>query len=610
MVDTQFYEYVSQLLQESGHMVTSEPIYANHSAVEALYIDSNKDVAINRFDRTLLMQISNVSRLVEIAWQGVVDDLTESVHIYSITLNAPDNNRSQIVAEIHHLLCQYWDCHHSVVFFKNWNQYVVSFADKDQSHILSDWFEINCDYDNLTEIIDIAGFSMKSSNDYFGDFIYAVARPYYIYPISVEDATYGMMPPNLVASSFGVKSDIPKEEIKALARANLLTYELQYGDDYVAPVYIGYDVQAQFSKMAAELDKISFELELAGELDDEESPIIFDDDTPDDEFEDDDFYDDYEDEFDADIFDDPILMVKWLERKQKQIDEDSDESKHALSNCKQQESERREQERLEAERRERERLEAERREQERLEAERRERERLEAERRERERLEAERRERERLDAERREQERLEAERRERERLEAERREWERLEAERRERERLEAERRERERLDAERRERERLDAEGRERERLDAERREQERLEAERHERERLEAERREQECLKAERREQERLEAERRERIKSVHNKAIEGIQSRYSVTIDQVYQELCSVDEHLSKIEQRIATLSFIQFIEKKKLKEEQESLLFRRNLLEKRYTDVYTRYNNEVKEENQRYEMLIES
>ena len=481
-------------------MVTSEPIYANHSAVEALYIDSNKDVAINRFDRTLLMQISNVSRLVEIAWQGVVDDLTESVHIYSITLNAPDNNRSQIVAEIHHLLCQYWDCHHSVVFFKNWNQYVVSFADKDQSHILSDWFEINCDYDNLTEIIDIAGFSMKSSNDYFGDFIYAVARPYYIYPISVEDATYGMMPPNLVASSFGVKSDIPKEEIKALARANLLTYELQYGDDYVAPVYIGYDVQAQFSKMAAELDKISFELELAGELDDEESPIIFDDDTPDDEFEDDDFYDDYEDEFDADIFDDPILMVKWLERKQKQIDEDSDESKHALSNCKQQESERREQERLEAERRER--------------------------------------------------------------------------------------------------------------ERLEAERREQERLEAERHERERLEAERREQECLKAERREQERLEAERRERIKSVHNKAIEGIQSRYSVTIDQVYQELCSVDEHLSKIEQRIATLSFIQFIEKKKLKEEQESLLFRRNLLEKRYTDVYTRYNNEVKEENQRYEMLIES
>ena len=42
MVDAQFYEYVSEMLQKAGHMITSIPVYANHSASETLYIDSNK----------------------------------------------------------------------------------------------------------------------------------------------------------------------------------------------------------------------------------------------------------------------------------------------------------------------------------------------------------------------------------------------------------------------------------------------------------------------------------------------------------------------------------------------------------------------------------------
>lgn len=319
MVDAQFYEYVSVILQEAGHMITPNPIYANHSASETLYIDSSKDVTISRFERTLLMQLSNVSLLVEMTWQGVVEDLTETVHIYSITIDAPNRNRSQIVADIHHLLHQYWDCTHSIVFFKNRNQYIISFADKDQSHILSDWFDINLDYDKIVERIDTADLTIESSGGYFGDFIYAVARNYYIYPISAEDATYGMLPLNYVASAFGVESGISKDDIKALAKGNLLTYELQYGDDYVAPVYIGYDEQSQLRRMAMELDRISFELELSEELGDEESLDYFDDrldDELDAEF-DDDSIDDWESDIDPAIFDDPVLMVKWLEKQHK-----------------------------------------------------------------------------------------------------------------------------------------------------------------------------------------------------------------------------------------------------------------------------------------------------
>lgn len=374
MVDMQFYEYVAMLLYESGHMITSDPIYVNHSASETLYVDSSKDVAVSRFDRTLLMLIRNVSRLVEIKWPGVVDDLTEIVQIYSITIDVPERNRSQIVADTHHLLHQYWDCHHSIVFFKNRNQYIISFANKDQSHILSDWFDINIDYDGIVEKIDTSNLSLENSNDYFSDFIYAVARDYYIHPISVEEATYGMMPLTFVASAFGVTTEVTKEDIKAIARANLSVFELQYGDDYVAPVYIGFDEQAQFRRMATELDKISFELELAAEMDDDEIET-FDDDT-DDDLDDfyDDFIDDLEDDVDAEIFDDPVLMVKWLEQRQKQLDEEGDGTKnsrpkrthedlnlggqaHSMTGYTELEcfeAERRELERLEAERRERE----------------------------------------------------------------------------------------------------------------------------------------------------------------------------------------------------------------------------------------------------------------
>lgn len=317
MVDMRFYEYVSKLLYEAGHMITSEPVYTNHSVSEALYIDSSKDVAVSRFDRTVLTQISNISQLLEIKWPGVVDDLTESVQIYSVTIDAPDRNRSHIVADIHRLLHQYWDCRHSIVFFKNRQQYIISFANNDRSHILSDWYNINVDYDEVVEKIDIANISLENSISYFSDFIFAIARKYYLYPISVEEATYGMIPLTFVASAFGVKTEVSKDDIKALAKANLLYYERLYGDDYVAQIFIGYDEQAQFRRMATELDRISFELELATELDDDGIDAVFEDDSDElDEF-DDEFEEELDDDIDPAIFDDPVLMVKWLEKQEK-----------------------------------------------------------------------------------------------------------------------------------------------------------------------------------------------------------------------------------------------------------------------------------------------------
>ena len=399
MFDNQFYEYASMLLIEAGHMITPNPIYTNHTSGETLYIDSNKDVVIPSIDRALLSTINNVSLLFEVEWEGVVEELTEKVQVYSITVDFSDSSRSQNVADIHYLLQQYWSCNHSIIFFKNRNQFVVSFADAARSHILSDWFDISEDCDSLIERLSIANMFLDTCDGYFEDFVYALAREYYNYPISFEEASFGMMPIDLLFPKFASfanyvpDDEVTKEDIKDVIRENLSYYETLYGYDYVAIHYEGIGEATSYRNLTDEIERISFELDFEEEYGEETSEIYNFDDEDDYIEEDDDFLEELDDDFDSAIFDDPVLMVKWLEGKQKQADEQDNTVE-----------EERRQKRLEAERKERERIEAERREQERLEAERKERERIESECREQERLEAERKERERIEAERRKKE--------------------------------------------------------------------------------------------------------------------------------------------------------------------------------------------------------------
>ena len=374
MDNMKFYEYVFMILSEAGHVITSSPIYVNHSSGETLYIDSSKDVVTNRFERDLLSLIDNVSLLVDVRWPGVVPELDENVQIYSATVDFSERCRSQNIADIHHLLQKYWNCTHSIVFFKNKESYLISFADKDRSHILSDWFSITYEWDKIVERVGIENIAIDTCENYFLDFLYATAREYCIRPVSFEEASYGLMPLDYISKS--LSSDIPlsRDEIKNMIRDNLLYFELMYGDDYVEPQYTGMEERTYYHNISDEIDRISFELEL--EDTDDEEQFSFEDDLDDDD--NDDIFDDYDEDIDPAIFDDPTLMVKWLEQQEKQ------------NTVFVEGSQRHKQEHLEAERREQERLEAERQEQERLEAIRREQERLEVERREQERIEKDR----------------------------------------------------------------------------------------------------------------------------------------------------------------------------------------------------------------------------
>ena len=572
MVNTQFHEYVSMLLKESGHMVTSEPIYINHTATETLYIDSIKDVTVTRFDRELLQCIENVSLLIELTWSEVIAELSETVQIYSITVDFSDRVRSELVADIHHLLHQYWSCDHSIVFFKNRNQYIISFADKEQSHILSDWFDLNVDYDETVARLNIGCMSLANSAEYFTDFIYAVARSYYLQPISFEYASYGMMPRDYIKVGLDAGYGITKEDIKELIRCNMAVYERQYGTNYVAPLRPDSNAHPHYHDITAELERLSFELELASDAEDDEQIVLFGFDSADDDFiEDDGFFDDLDADINDAIFDDPSLMVKWLERSQKQLDYGESE-RIAHQNSQNQEQ-------------------------------------YKAEQCEKARIEAERLEQERLEAEQREKARIEAERLEQERLEAERLAQKQREAERKEQQRLEVERRKKERLDEERKKREKLEAERRERARLETERKEQERIEAKRKERERIEAERIRQERLKAERKEQERLKLEhmRQQLYKQIserHFDAQDKIRQKYDLALSQLQNELDAVDTSINNANIKLQQLTFLQFLEKRAIKADLEALTAQRSTLNAKISDTQNEYRKQTIEEEHRF------
>ena len=572
MLNTQFHEYVSMLLKESGHMVTSEPIYINHTATETLYIDSIKDVTVTRFDRELLQCIENVSLLIELTWSEVIAELSETVQIYSITVDFSDRVRSELVADIHHLLHQYWSCDHSIVFFKNRNQYIISFADKEQSHILSDWFDLNVDYDETVARLNIGCMSLANSAEYFTDFIYAVARSYYLQPISFENASYGMMPRDYIKVGLDAGYGITKEDIKELIRCNMAVYERQYGTNYVAPLRPDSNAHPHYHDITAELERLSFELELASDAEDDEQIVLFGFGSADDDFiEDDGFFDDLDADINDAIFDDPSLMVKWLERSQKQLDYGESE-RIAHQNSQNQEQ-------------------------------------YKAEQCEKARIEAERLEQERLEAEQREKARIEAERLEQERLEAERLAQKQREAERKEQQRLEVERRKKERLDEERKKREKLEAERRERARLETERKEQERIEAKRKERERIEAERIRQERLKAERKEQERLKLEhmRQQLYKQIserHFDAQDKIRQKYDLALSQLQNELDAVDTSINNANIKLQQLTFLQFLEKRAIKADLEALTAQRSTLNAKISDTQNEYRKQTIEEEHRF------
>ena len=158
---------------------------------------------------------------------------------------------------------------------------------------------------------DIANFSIVRGTDYFSDMIYLLARNYYQ---SGQPSTYELIPIDFISRA-GV-DEIDREALNQYVQDQLNAPLYEYGDDYVE-----YDESAQIQNtdIGADLDLMLLE------MDDEDDNPFGEDIEPEDDLDDDDEFfdedaesenkDEYEfDDIDPEIFRDPLLMVKWLNR--------------------------------------------------------------------------------------------------------------------------------------------------------------------------------------------------------------------------------------------------------------------------------------------------------
>ncbi|MCR3921209.1 MAG: hypothetical protein NUK65_01675 [Firmicutes bacterium] len=301
-----------QLFRAAGHTFNPKAVTFNESIRDFIYFDIQHDQVLTPTDWTCLNQVITASLLFSNGanYFDITNCRTE-INYYAISLNSRSNERSQLAHEIHSIISRL-SSPLSVILFEVNELYMFSFAerkpDQQTTVMLSDWFSLNSIIEaDILLRIDASNFIHVSVIEFFYDFVYAIARPYYIYQDSYEYAAYEMFPLKLLDGNDGIVID--RETIKQIMQDNYNSSSQEYQEDYVAEDYNNQEASSLSTEdfdlelFALDMDTIEFDGEEAvignntieGELSYEED-------------------DDYLDEVDEKLFDDPIKLLKWIEQ--------------------------------------------------------------------------------------------------------------------------------------------------------------------------------------------------------------------------------------------------------------------------------------------------------
>ena len=314
-----FYKDAMEFFIESGHAVTSVPIYFNHSVKQVIYFDTKRTILIDNHQRRDLEYATNVSHLFDISDDLFVSQIEQKVSYYSIVLECEMNSRSQIACEVHMLLHPAFDTDMSVVLFKHCCAVVVSIFGTGMDLMLSDWCNINSDYTNFIDRMHIANLNLTSANEFISDLSYNIARNYYFQSETINNSMHNLLPVDYFGTSIiSGTHTIDKETIIETIRAIVTATEKVYGDDYVQPASRTCetvdDIDAALNLLSFDLefDKVDLNDEIIDE-DNDESGNYFDDI----KLEEESFKDEYEfDEVDPAVFKDATQMLIWLKKNE------------------------------------------------------------------------------------------------------------------------------------------------------------------------------------------------------------------------------------------------------------------------------------------------------
>lgn len=305
--DGEFWLYALSLFVESGHTDSTSPDFDNHTPEQFVFFDNKSDQSLSDNELSLFKIFQNISYLFALGDDVFEKKSGQQVNFYSIELNCSKGSRSQSAFEIHEMLHPIINVYATVILFK-WENYVMlSIICENSECIMSDWYEVEEDYDCLVEKLHIANVSLKSARLYIEDLDYNIAREYYIYPVHREMIIYTSLPIDFFTAKWN--SFVDRDEIQQYAYNELNKYINKYGDDYVDQD----DVQIGISDVGKELDMLLLEMDNIDEQNDDMLLKESDDaeDKEGEEFSED---DSELQDIAPDVLNDPVLMVKWLQK--------------------------------------------------------------------------------------------------------------------------------------------------------------------------------------------------------------------------------------------------------------------------------------------------------
>lgn len=304
--DDMFYSEAINFFQEAGHVATASPQYTNHTYKQVIYFDSEKTMLIDPSMLNVLEHALDISHLFDLGGDVFEIKTGSLISYYSVVLECNKKNRSQMAHDVHFLLHSSFSSEISVIIFKHENSVLLSVAGFNNDIILSDWYGYWEEYDDLVELIHVAQLSLETPYEFIADLIYLVARKYYKYHVLEKLEVYGLILSYYFISESYLEDSCDKETIKDLIKRLASEYQQIYGDNYVEPIT---DRIRDLGDIDSELDMLSFELDMEedipADIAEEDADEIEDKERDEYEFED----------VDPEIFDDPSLMLKWLDKE-------------------------------------------------------------------------------------------------------------------------------------------------------------------------------------------------------------------------------------------------------------------------------------------------------
>jgi hypothetical protein len=235
----------------------------------------------------LLNSVKQIAQLFDF------DDFKQAepiVRFFSIDIDGYGKARTLVQHQIHALIARKAK-YCTVLIIRSDESISISAADSNYAKhnviFLSDWYDLDTeDIEGFFADIGYGYYSLSNGADFISDFVYQVAREYYIHPMSYEYLRF----------------EIGDENVD-----NLADIIQKYEDDYIDDEYITYE-NKKIEIEEIDFDLIEYDLEQMQLADDEES--------------DDDYIDDEENEpsegydisqIPPEVLSDPVLLLKWLD---------------------------------------------------------------------------------------------------------------------------------------------------------------------------------------------------------------------------------------------------------------------------------------------------------